>query len=295
MFGHVQPGLEDRQNGTAVNARKSQVELRLDQDFIRPRSDWPKDKFSRINNQVTSDLYLGYGAINPTGRRQYLTDQEQAKLRLRFPSEHADCLGRTLGLMAWFGTLGSRSRNGWGSLQMATSDGNEIPELSHETLSPYLRELSDCLKLDWPHAIGMDNGRPLVWQSDPVDSWMEAINVLAKLKKAMRDKAKDKNPEEIQIGGIHLLGYPVGGKFNLGNSGRLATPIRFKVCKENNQYRCLAFHIPTDFPESLQDELNLNKESREWIKKNQMKVFRAVHQVIDSQASFNRIGRIDSA
>lgn len=290
LFGHARPG-----SGSAC---RSQVELRLDgvsPQRVHPR--WPSDDFDTIG-RVRSDCYLGYGPISHTqDPNSYLSDKELATFRLRFPGEYADCLDQVLRLMTWFGTLGSRSRNGWGSLQMKESGGSGIPQqFSVDDLSPFLRDLSDCLKLDWPHAIGRYQGRPLVWQSTPENSWMKAINRLAELKVAMRDSAKKyKSNSNGKASGIHLLGYPAGGQLNLnqlGNNARLASPIRFKVYKdENDQYRSRVFHLPTDFPKILQDKLS--SPDRDWIKENQMEVFQAAHQIIDQHANgiFRRIDR----
>ena len=49
-------------------------------------------------------------------------------------------------LVAWFGTLGSRSRNGWGALQIAEKDDTPpIPTLSFALLATVLRPLDQCL------------------------------------------------------------------------------------------------------------------------------------------------------
>src|SRR5574338_1070891 len=113
----------------------------------------------------------------------------------------AQHLERALTLTHWFGTLGGRSRNGWGSVALRPSPpgrrgggfaehrsapperrsgsvaggvGGEgraasftPPSLTREALkqSGCVRPLARCLELDWPHAIGADEAGPLVWQS----------------------------------------------------------------------------------------------------------------------------------
>ncbi len=272
--------------GRSGEASKSRVQLRL--------SSWEMGK-NLSSQELKSDgaKYLAYGPINKKDS-QPLSDKQIAKLSLRFPERYEKEIDQALNLLAWFGTLGSRSRNGWGSLHMS-SDGHTISSFSKEAIRPYLRELFECMKYDWPHAIGMDDDRPLVWQSEPLENWSEAIDKLAELKKDMRREAKKDKRDINGIAGIHLLGYPAGKDWPLPcgqeQNMRMATPIRFKVVKDDQKCRCLVFHIPTDFPSVIKDQLD--KSDREWVEKNQVEVFRAIHQVIDNNGKFQRIGQND--
>jgi len=290
LFGHAWLESDQDKNGKKVNGRKSSVQLRLSQwdDGKLQPSQWPPARDFGQVGRISSDLYLGYGPIDQhTKRPQHasVSDTQGARFRLRFPGAHTKELDQALCLMAWFATLGSRSRNGWGSLQM---NSQELAPLTLPAIEPFMRELDDCLQLDWPHAIGSDRGRPLVWHSDPVQTWTKAMGKLAHLKVAMRTEAKShRSPGS--VAGIHLLSYPAGKGWELprlDKEARSATQIRFKVVKEAaNRYRCLVVHTPTAFP--LFDKLD--RRDQDWIKQSQLDVYRAIHRVIDGHASFQRI------
>ena len=285
LFGHA----SDR------SPSKSQVDLRLDR-WNEKRKPFQFDaKFKTVGQGISADLYLGYGPIQPTesnrtSNRTYLPNGETAKLSLRFPSEYEKEIDEALNLMSWFGTLGSRSRNGWGSLII---DGENLKKFSVVNAEPYMRELNTCLGCDWPHAIGIDNGAPLLWESTKqFNEWQEAVNCLAELKFEVRQKAKtycfDDSRDEF-VAGIHLLGYPAGSKWYLPKwkGMRLPSPIRFKiVLDESQKYTCRVFHIPTRFPDAFMEKLSLDE--RNWILQKRLEIYRKIHQVIESISSFDR-------
>lgn len=118
-------------------------------------------------HEVGANLYLGYGPIG--GQTRNAIDPKEAvhTLVIHCPEEYAIEIQKAMQLAAWFGTLGSRSRNGWGSIDIEGQDikgfsGLDIPAL---TALAAPRPLDDCLKSEWLHAVGSDNaGNPLVWR-----------------------------------------------------------------------------------------------------------------------------------
>ena len=194
--------------------------------------------------------------------------------------------------MSWFGALGSRSRNGWGSLIMDDEKGGNLEEFSVTHISSYMRELEKCLKCDWPHAIGMDNGNPLLWMSsEKFKEWPEAINHLAELKYKMREAAKKHRSKNANgyIAGIHFLGYPAGKNWELrGHKNlRLPSPIRFKiVLDESKHYICRVFHIPTGFPKDFIGKLS--GDEKDWINKKRLSIYREIHQTIETHSNMER-------
>ncbi|MYB35670.1 MAG: type III-B CRISPR module RAMP protein Cmr1 [Gammaproteobacteria bacterium] len=285
IFGHASDG----------SPKKSKIYLRLDRWNEQRKSFQSNEKFEKVGRGrgISTDLYLGYGPVSPdskTSNRTYLPNGQTAKLGIRFPSEYEKEINEALNLMSWFGTLGSRSRNGWGSLII---DGESIERFSLINAKPYMRELDKCLECDWPHALGMDNGAPLLWESTKqFDAWEDAVNCLAKLKYEMREEAKkhrfDNSRDEL-IAGIHLLGYPAGNKWNLRNCDgkRLPSPIRFKIIQDESQkYICRVFHMPTCFPTKFM--ACLDPQERNWVKQKQLEIYQKIHQVIESHSRFDR-------
>ena len=120
-----------------------------------------------VRNPVGSDLYLGFGpltyntATRSTGLKSKAAIQanDSAILSLAVPDQHADAIRTALTLMNFYGTLGGRSRNGWGSFSLLPENG--WPALDEALDSRFMRPWQEALQLDWPHALGRDNQRPL--------------------------------------------------------------------------------------------------------------------------------------
>jgi CRISPR-associated protein Cmr1 len=154
---------------------------------------WPTD-FGRVvttrtGGSVPSDVYLGYGPIQPDSRqkqiRRAIGTDDATRLRLMLPQERGPDLLNTLTLIEWFGAVGSRSRNGWGSLQLrALGATPAIPPVSRAAplLQVVCRNWEECYSLDWPHAIGADATGPLVWRTAPLENWRAAISALAQVR-----------------------------------------------------------------------------------------------------------------
>ncbi len=220
-----------------------------------PRIRHPEVQFG--NGMVGSQLYLGYGPLvldKPAPKLKSgaaLQAGETNTLSLAFPEIDGANLTRALTLIHWFGTVGGRSRNGWGSLLLqAGADSPALPALSRANLEAIgcIRTLDACLKLDWPHAIGRDTQGPLVWCSkDTFADWRAAMRFLAQLKIDFRTALKfnsGKNamaPEK-----RHALAYPVTNhSVRDWDNGRIANTLRFKLHTETDgTLRACIYHTP---------------------------------------------------
>ena len=190
LFGHAWLENDRDTQGRAVAARKSEVRIRLDKWDIGTLRTWqslasvshPEVKFP-----VGSDLYLGYGPLTlPHGGKQAqlknnaaIQAGESATLSIAVPDEHAPHIQRALWLMDRYGTLGGRSRNGWGSFAL-----HPLPLAGEGRGEGGLpsRPWRDCLALDWPHALGQDEKGALIWQTSPFDDWKALMRELAIVK-----------------------------------------------------------------------------------------------------------------
>lgn len=260
----------------ASGSQQSKLRLRLDKWDEGTLKSWPKDELREfhpeVGRPVGTDLYLGYGPLDydklakqaklgtnkPSGlQRTALADKTSAVLKLRLPSPDAPDVEAALQLAQWFGALGSRSRNAWGSLQMERRDGPALQNLTPAALAPYLRSLRQCLALDWPHAIGSDERGPLVWLTSERATWREVMKDLARTKISFRTQAApfpDEQPGALQP--RHLMGYPVTNHaVNLtewGRNGRLPNQLRFKLQRASSgKLRGVIVHLPCGLPSHM--------------------------------------------
>lgn len=228
----------------------------------RVTHDEVKDRNTGKVRPVGAELYLGYGPlVFQQGTQLKNGAALQAKvdentLKLAHPEEHDEALTLALTLAHWFGTIGGRSRNGWGSLGWQALPGTPaLPVLSKAALehTGCTRPLARCLDLDWPHAIGTDAKGALVWRSkDTFRDWREAMRFLAQTKIGFRvalgfvGGQPHREPQA-----RHVLAYPVThhkvpaweGKDK--DKGRLANTLRFKLQPEpDGSLRALIYHTP---------------------------------------------------
>lgn len=249
------------------NNQKSNIRLALAHWHEGQCKTWPtgesrvthpevKDRNTGKLRPVGSELYLGYGPlVFQQGTRlkngAALQADETNTLRLALPDTEQPDLERALTLAHWFGTIGGRSRNGWGSLLWTAADGTPaLPALSRATLenSGCTRALRDCLALDWPHAIGSDAKGVLVWRSgETFGDWHAAMKFLARTKINFRhDLGFVGGQPHREPQGRHLLAYPVTNHSvrDWGNNARLANTLRFKLHREGDALRALIYHTP---------------------------------------------------
>lgn len=214
-----------------------------------------KDRNTGTGRRVGAELYLGYGPLISSPNTQLksgaaLQAGEENELRLAYPCTEQQALERAITLAHWFGTIGGRSRNGWGSL-LFHDDAMAIPTLGRTTLEGYgcVRRLRDCLELDWPHAIGSDGKGALVWQStNDFPDWRRAMGFLAETKIAFRTALKFSTGEQSpRIEERHALAYPVTRHSvrAWGNNVRIANTLRFKLYQvAGDKLRALIYHTP---------------------------------------------------
>ena len=263
-------------------------------------ADEPREKHREVSQPasqlVGTELYLGYGPLtNRQGRtelnttkssgqqRTAIADKVRMTLRLRLPEALTAEIEAAMQLAAWFGTLGSRSRNAWGSLHIEARSGTALVPLTAAALTSYTRELRDSLKLDWPHAIGRDaqpDAPPFVWYTPERTTWREVMKDLARTKIAFRTIAAPFPTE--RPGGLearHLIAYPVtnhevqleGWKKN----GRLPNQLRFKLTRTpGNKLQGVLVHLPCGLPSPLTKGIRGQRP-------DEVALWCAVHRVLD--------------
>lgn len=127
--------------------RQSQIKLRLDNWRGGKLTQWPTPDPTITHPEVTnsagnprpvgSHLYLGYGPLmfqqgnTRLKANAAIQAEDHAKLSLAYPTA-STALADVLQLIHWFGTMGGRSRNGWGSLLL---EGEKLKGLEEHSIA----------------------------------------------------------------------------------------------------------------------------------------------------------------
>lgn len=311
LFGTAGEG--DQASESSKTLGRSKVQLRLNrwelgkQIKVSPGESVPHKEAP--SGRVGANLYLGYGPVNNKGSRSAIDShahnrEEVGELKIACPSHFESEIQEAIQFAALFGTMGSRSRNGWGSVVIKEQGAQRRIEgfddliAGSSTSLPPTRPLEECLNLDWPHALGADKKGPLVWcllktiagKPTCFESWKDVMQDLAHIKIAIRtDKyfefengwaAGHSRPQR-----RHILAYPTGKNHNVkewGNNSRLANQLRFKVHHWRDGFAGLIFHFPCALPQHMSAPFKGRIP-------DQREVWNKVHQILDSYG--NRLAR----
>lgn len=283
-------------------AMRSRVRMKLSSS---PLGSLEKDKWTfdakklehkEVKIPVGADLYMGFGPLlyskvskKTELKQRAINATEQNQLTLIYPEEADEALAYALQLIHWFGALGGRSRNAWGSVELAaafvgaTPSSRQTPLRDHDVLlngkadlTRFQRPLNDCLIQEWPHAIGTDEKGVLIWKTEACASWMGVMRKLAEVKIGYRTSLSVTKPfDERQV-----LALPVTHHTpkELKND-RLAGQMRSKIIKQDGKYTGLVFHLPCKIPSEVAGKLR-HPDAQKLIA-NQEAIWRKVHQHLD--------------
>jgi CRISPR-associated protein Cmr1 len=235
---------------------------------------------------VGSQLYLGFGPlvikrVTALKANAAIQADESARLSIALTDDAANAFAAVLALVNLYGTVGGRSRNGWGSFVLKPL--NDTPSLPEESKA-FQRRWREALQLDWPHAIGADDdGRPLIWRTEEPRDWQQVMKRLAEIKIGLRTQFKPGAngahvPEE-----RHWLSYPITHHSvkSWGNA-RLPNSLRFKVRPaQNGSVHGVIFHVPCLPPADFRPDRRVIES-----------VWQRVHQFLDAPAQ--KLSRISA-
>lgn len=247
---------------------RSQIRMRLNRWDDGKLKSWngldsTRVKHPEVRGSVGAHLYLGYGPLvfaqGGTALKKHAAIQsgETAELKLAIPSEYGEEVDSALWLMDRYGTLGGRSRNGWGSFSLTST--NDTPPFK-ETMGGVVRDWKEALNVDWPHCIGSSGGMPLIWETGPMADWKVAMNRLAELKIGLRTQFTFPNMQPPHPAPLprHWLSYPITKHTTRAwdRNARLPNSLRFKVRQGAvGKLRGVVFHVPCKPPKQFRPDL----------------------------------------
>ena len=270
---------EGRLLGAASDNGKSRSNVRLRLGRWSHGSDdgasWPRPR------SADPLLYLGYGPLeHQKGKGTVLKHAaiqagEKANFEIALPGDELDSIRDALALLHNYGTLGGRSRNGWGSVALDPS--TSLSNLDVD-LKRFQHDWRDALDHDWAHAIGCDD-RALIWTTKPYRSWDRLMATLAEVRGSVRRQftfAPSRGPQE-----RHWLAYPVTKhEVNDWHSKRLPNSLRLKVRRDSqnpNQLQGVIFHMPCLPPKDFNPRRN-----------DVERVWQNVHAFLDNRTDLDR-------
>ncbi len=281
LFGSV---LDD----SKASASKVRLELRPGDDFRIDQNglnfgQTPHPEVGKNGMMVSNALYLGYGPVSIVQRqtqiKRYIAPGSTAKLTLSFPADNRKEILKILEYIDAFGTLGSRCRNGWGSLALSGDDFNRESWINFNAKDWH--ELVNGTR-QYPTHLGKDDKGLLCWELKlPPKDWQAGMKALAEIYMKLRTSINIA-PKGLQK--RHILGYPVTnhpidtwGK----KDGRMPSQLRLMVKRnEENHLVGRILHLPHRLPKPWEPQ-RLGQETAVW---------QAIHQWLDKNTDLRRCG-----
>lgn len=243
-------------------------------------------------------LYLGYGPItnvkvdgkHKTIIRKFIKPGSVVKASVYVPKISMDIFQHTLSLMFHFGSIGSRSRNGFGSLSFMC-DKTKI------SLMPFTDIMRTSIAFNvrmeqqnkrYPSQLCFDEKELLCWDyqhdnSANVDhAWQEIFRNFAEIYMRSRTMLRFQHANKLEA--RHLLGYPAGKNHVVndwgGNKGRMPSQLRLMV-KRNDHGQIVGriLHLPHPIPKKWDNSLG-----------TQADIWKQVHTFLDQHPSLKRCG-----
>lgn len=284
LFGGVH---ENKKRG--MNVGRSLVDIAVFGDVRTEPKDVPPSIGKEVNKEaggkkVSMAAYLGMGPVHFQGyyEKQPISAGQTFHLSVTWPRKNEEEILDALSFLSHLGSLGSRSRNGWGSFRLVPADkgGTKIKLTSlPELYEKYGKDMDTIFatKKQYPFYLGwrkkQGKNYPLLWQIAVTDRWEDAMKEAAKNYMDIRQTLpfpKGK-PEGVQK--RHILGYPVTrhpvAQWDR-NNGRMPSQLRILVRKNNGKYQSWFFHLP-------------HRIAQQWDSKqgSEMDIWQSIHQQLD--------------
>ena len=265
---------------------------------------------------IGTAVYLGFGPVTLQGMRNAIAPvANPLTFKIRCPESESVDIKKTMQVVAWFGAVGSRSRNAWGSVRLEGEDILGIEGLCDSKLAELLSlrtisvALSDHLAGEWPHSIGLcSDGRPAVWrvvsgqkqvdgktQFIGFEKWQQVLERFAALKIGFRTQFGFHNQggPHREVMDRHVLAYPVThhALANLPNA-RLASQMRFKViANKDGKFFGVIAHVPAAMPRDFFYDRERQQMNPPAIT-DQVRVWHEVHQFLNALPPDSRVIRL---
>lgn len=299
LFGSVLDESNERGKKKEIEASASKVRISLTcddencvpvEEFINLGKTYHKNvedkKTGKKGMEISNAVYLGFGPLsNPP--KKYILPGSKAELTLTLPKSYRNEIIEVLQMIDAFGAIGSRSRNGWGSLSLISDSFSKKQPWDFNETVPLEVLVGLAVAKEYPSKLGTDaTKRLLCWETKfegmKEYDWKAIMQILAKhyleLRTSLNLKDKDRVNER------HILGYPVTHHNELskwgGKNGRMPSQLRLMV-KRNQEGQLVGriLHLPHKLPK--QWDVNLGQELDIWKK---------IHAQLDANKQFRRCG-----
>ncbi len=189
---------------------------------------------------------------------------------------------QSLSLIRHFGTIGGRSRNGYGSVDMQCPGIKPLADATSVT-KDFEQVMANTSK-KYPTALATDTKGLLCWEYVPNGAtWEKVFQAFSDI--YMRVRTSFPFQQRNALEPRHIMGYPAGRNHQVhawgGSQGRMPSQLRLMVKRsEQGQVIGRILHLPHPVPKQW-DSKTVGREADLWKK---------VHAFLDGQKELQRCG-----
>lgn len=196
------------------------------------------EKAHKGNIPVNVSLYLGYGAVTNKGIKTYIKPKSRCEFKMEIDSKYVKELEKTLFYINLFGSIGSKSKNGFGSISI-------IYNFNPQECWPSAQDINKVLSngKHYPNAIVKDSKGILCWATNDYSSWEEAIKKLCDVYLEVGSWIKEEGGKSKWH---NLFGFAEADK-------RLPSQIILKIAKKTGQDKELFYGIIIHLPYAISE------------------------------------------
>lgn len=233
--------------------------------------------FPKSSQGMNLASYIGYGPVTNRSVKKYIKPSSKISFVLAIPKNEREDFIQVLSFIHHFGTIGSRSRNGWGSLAIHSDSSFQLYSLDrvYSLAKDWKNGFLETKPKKYPSYLGKDEKGVLCWQTQQRATWKDSLQDLAENYKDLRSS--------IRFGQRFILGYPVT-KHLIREWNRLPSQLVLKVIKPSaNQFVGIFLHIPNSIPLNWDLANSALSEIQAW---------QNIHSVLDSMRTLSRFGGV---
>ena len=236
-------------------------------------------------------LYLGYGPVSLERKegklvltsKRYIQPGSTVSFMLYVPKHKKNIFNYVMNMINAYGAIGSRSRNGYGSLSVSDENENSV----HDICPIYHVDeiFSQDDNKEYPHGLAKDGKGILCWEySEKTKDWKDIFGYFSDVYMRARTQFPFKSHHVLEP--RHILGYPAGTKHAVnnwgGNSGRMPSQLRLMVKrKSTGQLVGRIVHLPHKLPKPWNKKLG-----------SELEIWQHVHEFLDNQQELKRLGGV---
>ena len=252
---------------------RSKVILEIERN-IDPLKDIVKDILEK--KELKQFLYLGYGPVQAKTEeiKDYIKPGSNITIKLKIPSNEAGMMINVLTLINLFGSIGSRSRKGFGSLSILPKQEGEygcfklvnIKKL-RENLPSLHKDKEDIKSNEkhYPYYLACDDKGMYCWNTTQRDSYQEVLCDMTDIYRTVVDVAK-KTPS-----GRTILG--TAKEIKNTDIKRIPSPLLMKVVKQGNKYSGRLLHLSYNISDEFYQQNKIWKSIYDYFDSKELKRF----------------------